>query len=174
MAATDVWQVTNQERSFHFRLRAWKEGWWKSWTPQIVLGANDPGSHESSGGGNITFDNADENTNHLTRFYLAATKHFTFQQWGTLGVHASVIQFDGLDLDNDHGITVGVNYRFKRPQDGFWNKAFNGLNVMGEYYDSMWSVGANYSIWKDRINVVAALYDGQYWSVGMYFKVCLK
>lgn len=93
---------------------------------------------------------------------------------GTLGIHASVIQFDGLDLDNDHGITVGVNYRFKRPQDGFWNKAFNGLNMMGEYYDSMWSVGANYSIWKDRINVVAALYDGQYWSVGMYFKVCLK
>ena len=167
-------KFVNQDRSFHFRLRAWKEGWWKLWTPQIVLGANDPGSHESSGGGSITFDNADENTNHLTRFYLAATKHFTFQQWGTLGVHASVIQFDGLDLDNDHGITVGVNYRFKRPQDGFWNKAFNGLNVMGEYYDSMWSVGANYSIWKDRINVVAALYDGQYWSVGMYFKVCLK
>ena len=147
-------KFTNQDRSFHFRLRAWKEGWWKPWTPQIVLGANDPGSHEQTGGGNIVFDNVGENTNHLTRFYLAATKHFAFQQWGTLGVHASVIQFDGLDLDNDHGVTLGVNYRFQRPEDGFWNKALNGLNVMGEYYDGAWNVGANYAVWKDRINMV--------------------
>lgn len=96
-------KFVNQDRSFHFRLRAWKEGWWKSWTPQIVLGANDPGSHANHGGGNITFDNVGENTNYLTRFYFAATKHFIFQRWGTLGVHASVIQFDGLDFDNDHG-----------------------------------------------------------------------
>ena len=167
-------KFTNQDRSFHFRLRAWKEGWWKSWTPQVVLGANDPGSHADHGGGNITFDNVGENTNHLTRFYLAATKHFAFQQLGTLGIHASVIQFDGLDFDNDHGVTVGMNYRFQRPNDGFWNKALNGLNVMGEYYDGVWNIGANYSVWKDRINVVAALYDGRYWSVGMYFRVCLK
>lgn len=167
-------KFVNQDRSFHGRLRLWKEGWWKPWTPQIVLGANDPGSHSDHGGGNITFDNVGENTNHLTRFYLAATKHFTFQQWGTLGVHASVIQFDGLDFDNDHGVTVGVNYRFQRPADGFWNRALNGLDVMGEYYDGVWNIGANYSVWKERINVVAALYDGQYWSVGMYFKVCLK
>ena len=167
-------KFVNQDRSFHFRLRAWKEGWWKPWTPQIVLGANDPGSHEQTGGGNIVFDNVGENTNHLTRFYLATTKHLTFQQWGILGVHASVIQFDGLDFDNDHGVTVGVNYRFQRPADSFWNKALNGLNLMGEYYDGVWNVGANYSAWKDRINVVAALYDGRYWSVGMYFKVCLK
>ena len=46
--------------------------------------------------------------------------------------------------------------------------------VIGEYYDGVWNVGANYSVWKDRINVVAALYDGQYWSVGLYFRVCLK
>lgn len=78
-------KFVNQDRSFHFRLRAWKEGWWKLWTPQIVLGANDPGSHSDHGGGNITFDNADENTNHLTRFYLAATKHFIFQRWGNIG-----------------------------------------------------------------------------------------
>ena len=166
-------KFTNQDRSFHGRLRLWKEGWWKRWTPQIVLGANDPGSHERTGGGNITFDNVGENTNHLTRFYLAATKHFAFRQWGTLGVHASVIQFDGLDLDNDHGVTVGVDYRFQRPADGFWNKALNGLDVMGEYYDGVWNVGANYAVWKDRINVTAALYDGRYWSVGMYFRVCL-
>lgn len=164
----------NQDRSFHFRLRAWKEGWWKAWTPQIVLGANDPGSYESSGGGNIVFDNADENTNQLTRFYIAATKHFTFQQWGTLGVHASVIQFDGLDLDNDHGFTLGANFRFNRQGDGFWTKALNGLNLMGEYYDGVVNVGGNYAVWKDRINLTASLYDGRYWSAGLYFRVCLK
>lgn len=167
-------KFTNQERSFHLRLRAWKEGWWKAWTPQIVLGANDPGSYESSGGGNITFDNVGENTNHLTRFYLAATKHFTFQQWGTLGVHASVIQFDGLDFDNDHSFTLGVNYRFHRLADSFWNRALNGLNLMCEYYDGVVNVDGNYAVWKDRINLTASLYDGQFWSVGMYFRVCLK
>lgn len=167
-------KFVNQDRSFHGRLRLWKEGWWKQWTPQIVLGANDPGSHSDHGGGNITFDDVGENTNHLTRFYLAATKHFIIRQWGTLGIHASVIQFDGLDFDNEHGVTVGVNYRFNHPQDGFWSKALNGLNLMGEYYDGVFNVGGNYAVWKDRINLTASLYDGQYWSVGLYFKVCLK
>ena len=31
-------KYTNQDRAFNARLRLWKEGWWKSWTPQIVLG----------------------------------------------------------------------------------------------------------------------------------------
>lgn len=167
-------KFVNQDRSFHFRLRAWKEGWWKLWTPQIVLGANDPGSHSDHGGGNITFDNADENTNHLTRFYLAATKHFIFQRWGTLGIHASVIQFDGLDFDNDHGFTLGANFRFNRQGDSFCTKALNGLNLMGEYYDGVVNVGGNYAVWKDRTNLTASLYDGRYWSVGLYFRVCLK
>lgn len=167
-------KFVNQDRSFHGRLRLWKEGWWKQWTPQIVLGVNDPGSHSDHGGGNITFDDVGENTNHLTRFYLAATKHFIIQQWGTLGIHASVIQFNGLDFDNEHGVAVGVNYRFNRPLDGFWSKALNGLNLMGEYYDGVFNVGGNYAIWKDRINLTASLYDGRYWSVGLFFKVCLK
>lgn len=138
------------------------------------MGANAPGSYESSGGGNITFDNVGENTDHLTRFYLAATKHFTFQQWGTLGVHASVIQFDGLDFDNDHVFTLGANFRFNRQGDSFCTKALNGLNLMGEYYDGVVNVGGNYAVWKDRINLTASLYDGRYWSVELYFRVCLK
>ena len=167
-------KFVNQDRSFHGRLRLWKEGWWKQWTPQIVLGANDPGSHSDHGGGNITFENVGENTNHLTRFYLAATKHFTIRQWGTLGIHASVIQFDGLDFDNEHGVTAGVNYHFHRPGEDFWTQTLNGLDLMGEYYDGVFNIGGNYAVWKDRINVTASLYDGQYWSVGLYFKVCLK
>ena len=103
--------------------------------------------HESAGGGDLTFQDVGESTNHLTRFYVAATKHFTFEKWGTLGLHASVIQFDGLDFDNEHGVTVGINYRFNRTEDDFWNKALNGLNLMGEYYDGVWNVGTNYSMW---------------------------
>lgn len=167
-------KFVNQDRSFHFRLRAWKEGWWKSWTPQIVLGANDPGSHKNAGGGDLTLQDVGESTNHLTRFYLAATKHFAFSQWGTLSVHASLIQFDGINLDNDHGGAAGVSFRFHRPGEEFWTKALNGLELMGEYYDGVVNVGGNYSVWKDRINLVASLYDGQYWSVGAYFKVSLK
>lgn len=52
-------KYTNQDRSFNFRLRVWKEGWWKSWTPQIVLGADDPGTHDNYGGGGIS--NRDQN-----------------------------------------------------------------------------------------------------------------
>ena len=39
----------NQDRNFSGRLRLWKEGWWKEWTPQLVLGANDPGSFDNNG-----------------------------------------------------------------------------------------------------------------------------
>ena len=45
-------KFVNQDRSFHFRLRIWKEGWWKSWTPQIVIGAND-GIGDSWNGGSL-------------------------------------------------------------------------------------------------------------------------
>ena len=31
-------KFTNQDRAFSVRLRLWKEGWWREWTPQIVLG----------------------------------------------------------------------------------------------------------------------------------------
>lgn len=68
-------RFTNQDRSFHFRLRAWKEGWWKAWTPQVVIGANDPGSHSSNGGGDIDWGGGGSgNHNYLTRYYLV---------WGT-------------------------------------------------------------------------------------------
>lgn len=42
-------KYTNQDRAFNARLRLWKEGWWKPWTPQIVLGLDDPTSHEAYG-----------------------------------------------------------------------------------------------------------------------------
>lgn len=46
-------KFVNQDRSFHFRLRVWKEGWWKAWTPQILVGAND-GIGDSWNGGSLS------------------------------------------------------------------------------------------------------------------------
>lgn len=43
-------RFVNQDRSFHGRLRVWKEGWWKEWIPQIVIGANDPTTGSWDGG----------------------------------------------------------------------------------------------------------------------------
>lgn len=75
---------------------------------------------------------------------INATKHFTFQRWGELGVHASVIQFDGFGIDNDHTVTLGTNFRFRREGDEFWTQALNGLNLMGELYDGRVNVGGTY------------------------------
>ena len=44
--------MVNQDRFFSGRLRLWKEGWWKDWTPQIVIGGNDV-LHGSDKGGQI-------------------------------------------------------------------------------------------------------------------------
>ena len=82
-------KYTNQDRAFNARLRLWKEGWWKSWTPQIVLGLDDPTSHEAYGGGAIKFDEDGMQNNHFTRYYLAASKHVSFAGVGRRGVHSA-------------------------------------------------------------------------------------
>ena len=43
------YKFRNQDRQFSARLRVWKEGWWKEWTPQIVVGANDPSTNDVLG-----------------------------------------------------------------------------------------------------------------------------
>lgn len=184
-------RFVNQDRSFHFRLRVWKEGWWKPWMPQIVLGAND-GIGDSWNGGSLTAQSGQDYKNgFLNRYYLAITKHFTIKDIGMLGAHFTWIYSQRFDNDlNDPA--VGVNFRFQLKDGGnFWKKALNGLNLMAEvtpgYTDVrddltfdpngakyQVNVGATYSVWKDRINVVGALYRCKYPSVGMYFRVCLK
>lgn len=166
-------KFVNQDRNFSGRLRVWKEGWWKDWTPQIVLGANDPGSFDGNGGGNINF-NQDEGThNYFNRFYLAITKHLDYQNIGELGIHAAYIYSRASGLPYD-GPAIGSNFRFRFPESSFINKALNGLNLMAEYDARTINVGFNYAFWKDRINLAAELNDGKYLSAGIYFKICLK
>ncbi len=189
--ASTYGRFINQDRSFHFRLRAWKEGWWKPWTPQIVLGANDAVG-DSWNGGSLSYPSETTYGNGFWhRYYLAFTRHFTFKGIGTLGAHLSWIYSRRFDNGlNDPA--AGVNFRFRLEDDGnFWRKALNGLDLMAEvtpgYTDVnedltfnpdgpkyQVNIGATYSLWKDRINVVGALYRCRYPSVGVYFRVHLK
>ena len=181
----------NQDRSFHFRLRLWKESWWKKWTPQIVLGANDAIGDSWNGGSLSAQANQDYKNGFYNRYYLAVTKHFTIKDIGILGAHFSWIYSARFDNDlNDPA--VGANFHFRLKDDGsFLHKTLNGLNLMAEltpgYTDVnkdltfnpdgskyQVNIGATYSIWKDHINVTGVLYQCKHPSVGICFKVHLK
>ena len=163
----------NQDRNFSGRLRLWKEGWWKQWTPQLVLGANDPGSFDNNGGGNINFNQEAGTHNYFNRFFLAATKHLYFQNVGELGLHMAYIYSRATGL-NYEGPALGVNFRCCLPDTSLGNKILNGLNLMAEYDARTINIGFNYAVWKDRFNLIAELNDGKYLSAGLYFKICLK
>ena len=166
-------KYTNQDRAFNARLRLWKEGWWKEWTPQLVLGANDPGSFDNNGGGNINFNQEAGTHNYFNRFFLAATKHLYFQNVGELGLHMAYIYSRATGL-NYEGPALGVNFRCCLPDTSLGNKILNGLNLMAEYDARTINIGFNYAVWKDRFNLIAELNDGKYLSAGLYFKICLK
>ncbi len=184
-------KFVNQDRSFHFRLRVWKEGWWKEWTPQIVLGANDIVGDSWHGGSLSSPSEMTYGNGFLNRYYLAVTKHFTFQGLGELGAHVSWIYSSRFD-NQLNSPAVGANFRFKL-DDGKSpiNKVVNGLNLMAEvlpgYTDVkenlvfnadgpkyQVNVGAEYSFWKDYINAVVELNRCKYFSGGLVFKIHLK
>lgn len=104
-------KFTNQDRSFHFRLRVWKEGWWKPWTPQVVIGANDAIGDSANGGSLSNQQNQDYGNGFWNRYYLAITKHVNFDNIGTLGAHISWIYSNRFDnkLNNP---AMGVNFLF--------------------------------------------------------------
>lgn len=156
-------------------MRLWKEGWWKSWTPQIVIGLDDPTSHEAYGGGAIKFDEDGMQNNHFTRYYLAATKHFSFAGVGTLGVHAAYVDYRACWFPHYRRPAAGVNFKFNLlPEDNLAVKALNGLDLMAEYDARTVNIGAHYQLWKDHINLIAELNNGKYFSGGIYFKIHLK
>ena len=161
--------MKNQDRNFSGRLRLWKEGWWKAWTPQIVVGGNDV-LHGSAEGGDIGAVEGGGNT-FFQRYYVAATKHIDW--YGRWGVHAAYVYSKRIG-HKFNGAAFGVDYQFNLPQTSFLNKAINGLNLMAEYDSKFVNVGAKYAVWKDHINLIGELRDCKYPSVGVFFKVCLK
>lgn len=159
----------NQDRNFSGRLRLWKEGWWKDWTPQIVIGGNDVlhGSHEGGDIGTVV----SEGNVFYQRYYIAATKHLSWN--GDWGIHVAYIYSKRIG-HKFNGTAIGVDYQFALPETSFWNKALNGLNLMAEYDSKFMNIGAKYTLWKDHINVITELRECKYPSVGVFFKVHLK
>ena len=164
--------MKNQDRFFSGRLRLWKEGWWKEWTPQIVVGGNDVlhgsghggdiGAIEGSGTGGNTF---------YQRYYVAATKHLSW--YGEWGIHAAYVYSKRIG-HQFNGVAVGVDYQFALKGEEPWQKAVNGLNLMAEYDSKFVNIGAKYAVWKDHINIITELRECKYPSVGVFFKVHLK
>ena len=167
----------NQDRSFHFRLRVWKEGWWKEWTPQIVLGANDPSTNDILG--NSDKDDygiggvGEMGNGHWNRYYIAGTKHFYFKNRGELGIHVAYLYNKRKDY-HLNGPAVGVNFHFYLSGTNFFVKALNNLNVMAEYDSRTINCGLKYSFWKDYINAVVEMTECKHLSGGVIFKVHLK
>ena len=170
-----VWGTfSNQDRAFNGRLRLWKEGWWKSWTPQIVFGMDDAGSHEAYGGGEILLDNTNRTNNYGTRYYLAVTKHIDFNGIGDIGAHIAYIHGKAKGIPKYKRPAIGANFKFSLLGDEFYKKALNGLDIMAEYDARTFNAGFNYAIWDDRINLTCAWNDGKYFSGCIFFKVHLK
>ena len=161
--------MKNQDRSFHGRLRLWKEGWWKPWTPQIVAGVNDV----TTGSGEDYTDMAvsGDGNGFLNRYYLAATKHIDF--YGKWGIHAAYV-YNKRGKDKLNGPSWGVDYTFALPETSMVNSLVNGITMIMEYDSEHVNIGGKYSIWKDHINVVGELRECKYPSVGVYFKIHLK
>lgn len=170
-----VWgSFPNQDRAFNGKLRLWKEGWWKKWTPQIVLGIDDAGSHEAYGGGEIIAGNTDGSNNYGTRYYLAATKHFAFKGIGELGTHITYVHGKAKGIPEYKRSAAGANFHFSLDETESYKKLLNGLNVMAEYDARTFNIGFNYDLWKERINIICAWNECKNFSGGIYLKLHLK
>lgn len=163
-------KFTNQDRAFSARLRLWKEGWWKEWTPQIVLGLDDPTSHADHGGGELVSGNTSGSNNYATRYYLAVTKHLDVQNIGEWGIHAAFVYGNAKGIEHYKRPSFGTNFRFQLLGDQPLIKVVNNLNLMAEYDARTVNIGAHYQLWKDHINLIAELNNGKYFSGGIYFK----
>ena len=162
--------MVNQDRGFHGRLRLWKEGWWKEWTPQIVVGVNDLTTGASGlDYGEMAIEG--DNNGYFNRYYIVATKHLSW--YGEWGIHAAYV-YNKRGKDKLNGVAIGVDYQFALKGEEPWQKAVNGLNLMAEYDSKFVNVGAKYALWKDYINIITELRECKYPSVGVYFKVHLK
>lgn len=66
----------------------------------------------------------------MTRYWLAATKHFEFRKIGTLGVHAAFVIGNAMLFEHYKKPAVGVNFKFELSSHEFLINALNGLNLI--------------------------------------------
>ena len=108
-----------------------------------------------------------------SRYYLVATKHFSFPNTGELGIHAAYLYNKRKDY-HFNSPAIGANFYIRLSGDVFLLKVVNGLNLMAEYDSKSLNCGFGYSFWKDYINAVVELNRCRYLSCGLVFKVHLK
>ena len=147
----------------------------REWTPQIVLGANDPGTNDrtSEKDYGIGMTGSASGNGHWQRYYLAVTKHLSIRNTGELGIHLAYVYNKRTDY-HLNGPAIGANFRFQLLGNQPLMKAVNKLNLMAEYDARTMNIGAEYSFWKDYINVVIEFNRCRYFSGGVFFKVYLK
>lgn len=193
-------KFVNQDRNFAARFRLWKEGWWREWTPQIVIGANDAVHSSWQGGSKIKPISARAN-GFMNRYYLAITKHIVLDGIGQIGAHLSYVY----NKRPEYGINapaIGADVKFDVPvldKLQTWQKALNGLDLMLELYPAdnkgvsyykrvngkepgrglhfgIWDVnmGGSYSFMGDLINIYGEFYGCRYFSGGVMLKVHLR
>lgn len=190
-------KFVNQDRNFHIRFRLWKEGWWKWWTPQVVIGGNDAINNSWAEGSKWKPIESSAN-GFYNRYYIATTKHFAFANIGELGTHLSWV-YNRREEYKLNGLCIGANFRFNLKDDGsLLHKAINGINLMAEVYPANGqgtsripnkthpydrglhigkhdiNIGVCYSCWKNRINLYGELYGCKNFSGGIQFKVNLE
>lgn len=171
-----VWgKYCNQDRQFSGRLRLWKGGWWKKWTPQIVLGVNDPSTNDrtSEKDYGIGMTGSATGNGHWQRYYLAITKELLIKDIGNLGIHLAYVYNKRIDY-HLKGFALGFNFRFQLLGNQLLAKTINQLNMIAEYDSRTINCGFEYSFWKDYINAVVELNQCRYFSGGLVFKVHLK
>ena len=129
--------------------------------PQIVIGVDDPGTHDSYGGGGISSRDQNGGNCFFTRYYIAATKHIGVDNLGMLGVHLAWVLDQPATWEHHNRPAIGVNFRLGLPMQESWAvKMINGLNLMAEYDARTCNIGFEYSFWKDYANLVAELNNG--------------
>ena len=193
-------KFVNQDRNFAIRVRVWKEGDWKWWMPQIVIGGND--AVNSSFRKNHIIKPLNWSGNgYYNRYYLAMTKHIELDGFGQVGAHISYVYNDRID-NLINAPAFGANVKFNMvdiEEEMTWQKVLNGLDLMIEFYPAnnhgmyyyeqkigkkpgrglhlgIWDVnmGGSYSFLGDRINLYGEFYGCRYFSGGLMFKLHLK
>lgn len=193
-------KFVNQDRNFAARIRVWKEGDWKWWMPQILIGANDA-VHSSWQGGSKIKPISSRSNGFMNRYYLALTKHIDLDGVGQVGTHVSYIYNKRPEYGiNAPALGADVKFHVLDTEKGItWQKVLNGLNLMMEFYPAgnkgvsyykqvngdepgkglhlgIWDInmGGSYSFLGEKINLYGEFYGCRYFSGGIQFKLHLK
>ena len=193
-------KFVNQDRNFAVRIRVWKEGDWKWWMPQIVIGGNDAIHSSAENDSKIKPINKRGN-GFYNRYYLAMTKHIDLEGIALVGAHLSYVYNERSDNHiNAPAFGADVKFNILDIAEGItWQKVLNGLDLMMEFYPAdnhgmfyyenvykkepgrgvhlgIWDVnlGGSYSLFGDRINLFCEFYGCRYFSGGLMFKLHLK